>query len=193
VGKEEALLMRENKPQGHNSEKPSPCQISHLFDGISCVEAARESVDGLLLCERHALEAKLEGQITCWDGILTHVDLWSREATRRDRPVIVGLLNLERMKAASARQQACSDLDLARSETSIGEAPSLNEVLLRACADRDAIHLLEMRAQAARSSGEFSKLPNEGDCLCPRYHLTSSSPSGNSFLSCCPKGKWIIR
>ena len=64
---------------------------------------------------------------------------------------------------------------------------------LRACADRDARRLLEMRTQAARSSGEFSKLPNEGVCLCPPSHHTSSSPSGNSLPPCCPKGRSIIR
>src|SRR5215217_6593468 len=67
---EEALLMRENKPQGHSSEKPSLCEIGHLFGGASCVEATKEQVDGLLLCERHALEVKLEGQISCWDEML---------------------------------------------------------------------------------------------------------------------------
>jgi hypothetical protein len=47
--------MRENKAQRHTSENRSPCEINHLFDGASCVEAAEEKVDGLLLCERHAL------------------------------------------------------------------------------------------------------------------------------------------
>jgi hypothetical protein len=64
VGKE-ALLMRDDKPQRHTPEERSPsgspCQIDHLFDGAPCVEAAKEKVDGLLLCERHALEARLEG------------------------------------------------------------------------------------------------------------------------------------
>src|SRR5215212_3216347 len=63
---------------------------------------------------------------------------------------------------------------------------------LRGCADRDTIRLLERRAQDTRSFGEFSKLPQEGVCLCPRSHHTSSSLSGNSSLPCCPKGKWII-
>jgi hypothetical protein len=57
--------MREDKAQRHTSEERSPCEINHLFDGVSCVEAAKEKVDGLLLCERHALEVKLEGQISC--------------------------------------------------------------------------------------------------------------------------------
>ena len=110
--------MRENKAQRHTSEKRSPCEINHLFDGASCVEAAKEKVDGLLLCERHALEAKLEGQISCWGEMLFHVDLWSREAARRDREDVVELLEVQRVEATSARHRAYEELDvLRRSET----------------------------------------------------------------------------
>jgi hypothetical protein len=110
--------MRENKAQGHSLEKRFPCEINHLFDGASCVEAAKEKVDGLLLCERHALEVKLEGQISCWGEMLFHVDLWSREAARRDREDVVELLEVQRVEATSARHRAYEDLDvLRRSET----------------------------------------------------------------------------
>jgi hypothetical protein len=108
--------MRENKAQRHTSENRSPCQINHLFGGASCVEAAKEKVDGLLLCERHALEVKLEGQIECWGGMLFHIDLWSREASRRQREDVVGLLEDQRIQATSARQKAYADLDVLRSE-----------------------------------------------------------------------------
>jgi hypothetical protein len=106
--------VRENKAQRLGLEKRSPCQINHLFDGASCVEAAEEEVDGLLLCERHALEVKLEGQIECWEEMLFHIDLWSREAARKDREGIVELLEVERVEATSARQRAYSDLDVLR-------------------------------------------------------------------------------
>src|SRR3954454_4654555 len=112
----EALLMRENKAQRHTSENRSPCQINHLFDGVSCVEATKEEVDGLLLCERHALEVKLEGQISCWGEMLFHIDLWSREASRRQREDVAGLLEAQRIEATSARQKAYADLDVLRSE-----------------------------------------------------------------------------
>src|SRR5918994_2102002 len=111
----EALLMRENKAQRHTSENRSRCEINHLFDGASCVEAAKEKVDGLLLCERHALEAKLEGQIECWGEMLFHIDLWSREASRRQREDVVELLEVQRVEATSARQRAYEDLDVLRS------------------------------------------------------------------------------
>jgi hypothetical protein len=114
--------MRDDKPQRHNSEERSPwgspCQINHLFDGASCVEGAKEEVDGLLLCERHALEAKLEGQIECWGEMLFHIDLWSREAARREREDVVELLDVQRAQATSARHRAYEDLDVLRkSET----------------------------------------------------------------------------
>jgi hypothetical protein len=108
--------MRVNKPQGHSPENRSPCEINHLFGGASCVEAAKEKVDGLLLCERHALEVKLEGQIECWTEMLFHIDLWSREASRRQREDVVGLLEDQRAQATSARQMAYADLDVLRSE-----------------------------------------------------------------------------
>src|ERR671910_708865 len=112
----EAILMRVNIAQGHTSERRSPCEINHLFGGASCLEAAKEKVDGLLLCERHALEVKLEGQVECWGGMLFHIDLWSREARRRQREDVVGLLEDQRIQATSARQRAYADLDVLRSE-----------------------------------------------------------------------------
>src|SRR5918997_157743 len=110
--------MRENKPQRHTSQRRYYyCEINHLFGGASCVEAAKEKVDSLHLCERHALEVKLEGQIECWGEMLFHIDLWSREASRREREDIVGLLEDQRIEATSARQKAYADLDVLRSET----------------------------------------------------------------------------
>src|SRR5215204_118151 len=113
--------MRENKAEGHNSEKRSPCEIDHLFDGASCEEGAEEEVDGLLLCERHALEVKLEGQISCWDEMLFHIDLWSREAARRDREDVVELLEFQRYEAISARRRAYAELDVLRRNEMSGE------------------------------------------------------------------------
>src|SRR5215207_1737919 len=111
--------MRDDKPQRHTSEERCPCEITHLFDGASCVEGAKEKVDGLLLCERHALEVKLEGQISCWDEMLFHIELWSREAARRDREDVVEFLEVQRAQATSARHRAFEDLEvLRRSEAS---------------------------------------------------------------------------
>jgi hypothetical protein len=111
--------MREDKEERRDAEERSYCQIGHLpgKPSSSCSGLAEEQVDGLLLCERHALEAKLEGQIECWGGILFHIDLWSREASRQKRQDVVRLLEDQRTQATYARQRASEDLGLARSET----------------------------------------------------------------------------
>src|SRR5215213_4081784 len=121
--------MSDDKPQRHNSEERFPwgclCQINYSFGGASCPEGAQEKVDGLLLCERHALEAKLEGQISCWSEMLFHIDLWSREAARRDREDVVELLEMQRVEATAARHRAHADLDvLRRSETPLERSES---------------------------------------------------------------------
>ena len=112
--------MRENEDR-HKVWERNGCQIAHVPGkpaSSSCEEAAKEEVDGLLLCERHALEVKLEGQIECWGEMLFHIDIWSREARRRKRPEVVGLLDDQRASARAARRRAFEDLDvLRRSET----------------------------------------------------------------------------
>jgi hypothetical protein len=110
----EVLLMGENKAQRHSSQNGSRCEINHLFEGASCWQAAEEKVDGLLLCEHHALEARLEGQVECWEEMLFHIDLWSREARRRERPDVVELLQDQREQATSAIERAYEDLDVLR-------------------------------------------------------------------------------
>jgi hypothetical protein len=134
--------MRVNKAQGHTSEKRSSCEINHLFGGVPCPKAAKEIVDALHLCEKHALEAKLEGQIECWGGMLFHIELWSREARRREREDVVGLLDVQRAEAMSARQLARTDLDRLRStDTSLAPLGSAEVVLRRDPLKRDPLPL----------------------------------------------------
>jgi len=120
--------MSENEERRDAHEEQSCCQIAHVPgkpSSSSCAEPPKEDVDDLLLCERHALEVKLEGQIECWDEMLFHIDLWAREARRRDRQEVVGLLEDERAEAISARRRAYEDLDvLRRSETPWWVVPS---------------------------------------------------------------------
>ena len=93
------------------------CRIRHHpgWTSVPCAQPAGVDVDGLMLCERHALEASLEGRIACWDEILFHIDLWSREANRRNRVRIVRLLGVQRREAASAMKKAREDLARCRS------------------------------------------------------------------------------
>ena len=119
--------MSVNRVEGRDAQERSRGQIGHVpgKSCSSCAEPAREIVDGLLLCERHTLEAKLEGQIECRAEMLFHIDLWSREARRRQRQDVVGLLEDQRTQAISASHRAYEDLDaLRRSQTPSGEVLS---------------------------------------------------------------------
>jgi hypothetical protein len=114
-----------NKELGREARKRPRCQAGHL-PGKSpssswCAEAAGEEVDGLLLCEGHALEDKLEGQIGCWDEMLFHIELWSKEASRQNKTLIVELLGAERTKAKAAKQRVSEDLDALRRGEAYGE------------------------------------------------------------------------
>jgi hypothetical protein len=151
--------MRENSSQRHSSQERSLCEINHLFGGSPCPKAGKEKVDSLLLCERHALEVKLEGQIECWGGMLFHIDLWSREARRQEREDVVGLLEVQRAEATSARQLARTDLDRLRStDTSLGTLGSAKVKLRIGPLKRDSPPLPPRGAgQLARGLGRLRR------------------------------------
>ena len=125
--------MREYEER-HEVWERNGCQIAHVPGkpySSSCKKAAKEEVDGLVLCEGHALEAKLEGQIACWEEMLFHIDLWSGEAARRDHEDVARLLEVERERAIYARHRAHEELDaLISSETPRGEVLARGEELL---------------------------------------------------------------
>jgi hypothetical protein len=110
--------MAQKKEERREAAEQSRCQIeiAHFAGNPppTCAEPTKEMVDCLLLCERHALEAKLEGQIECWGEMLFHIDLWSREARRRERPDVVELLQDQREQATSAIERAYEELNMLR-------------------------------------------------------------------------------
>ena len=116
--------MSVNKEERREALERFLYQIGYLpgkSPSSSCAEPIEEEVDGLLLCERHAFEAKLEGQIECWSEMLLHIELWSKEASRKNRGQIFELLDVERARAAATREKACDDLDTLRSSETLGE------------------------------------------------------------------------
>jgi hypothetical protein len=127
--------MREKISALYDTQKRSRCEIDHLFSGTPCAKPGKVDLVGLVFCEKHALEIKLEEQIACWRGMLFHIDLWSREATRRQRADVVRLLEVQRAEAAWAIEQACADLedlDLGRSKIPGGNREALTGGFRRA-------------------------------------------------------------
>jgi hypothetical protein len=108
--------MRDKISALFDTEQRSRCEIDHFLGGTSCAEPGKVALEGLVFCEKHALEVKLEEQIACWRGMLFHIELWSREATRREKADVVRLLEVQRAEAAWAIERACADLDRGRSE-----------------------------------------------------------------------------
>jgi hypothetical protein len=78
------------------------CEFEATLKGEYCGKKGQVTLDGLLLCEPHARQLRLEERAAYCTAILAHIELWSREAHTRGREDIVGLLEIERTKASVA-------------------------------------------------------------------------------------------
>jgi hypothetical protein len=89
------------------------CEFERTRKGEYCGQRAHVSLDGLLLCEAHARQLRLEERVAYWRAMLAHIELWSREARTRGREDIVGLLGIERRKVSAALGRVLGDLERA--------------------------------------------------------------------------------
>ena len=78
------------------------CEFESTLKGEYCGKRGQLRLDGLLLCETHARQLRLEERVAYCRAILAHIELWSREARTRGREDIVDLLGIERTKASAA-------------------------------------------------------------------------------------------
>ncbi len=78
------------------------CEFERSLKGEYCGQRGHLSHDGLLLCERHARELRLEERVAYCRAMLAHIELWSRAAHTQGREDVVGLLGIERTKASAA-------------------------------------------------------------------------------------------
>jgi hypothetical protein len=78
------------------------CEFEGTLKGEYCGKRGHVRLSGLLLCETHARELRLEEGVAYWRAMLAHIELWSREARTRGREDIVDLLGIERTKASAA-------------------------------------------------------------------------------------------
>ena len=91
------------------------CEFESTLKGEYCRQRGQLSLDGLLLCESHARQLRLEERVAYCRAMLAHIELWSREARTRGREDIVDLLGIERTKASAALGRILLE-DLERSE-----------------------------------------------------------------------------
>jgi hypothetical protein len=99
-----------------HANEQSHCEVSNTLKGGYCENLGTQRTMNVLLCEKHAKQFELEERVACWEAILLHVELWSREARRRGREDVVRLLKLERAEAAAALERAHEDLNQVENE-----------------------------------------------------------------------------
>jgi hypothetical protein len=91
------------------------CEFESTLKGEYCGQRGQFRLNGLLLCESHTRQLRLEERVVYWRAILAHIELWSREARTRGREDIVDLLGIERTKASAALRRILLE-DMERSE-----------------------------------------------------------------------------
>ena len=96
------------------------CEFERTLKGEYCGERGQAKLDGLLLCNRHARQLRLEERVAYCRAILAHIELWSRSALTRGREDLVGLLEIERTKASAALGRVLGELE--RGEGDAGSA-----------------------------------------------------------------------
>ena len=81
------------------------CEFERSLKGEYCGHRGHVSLDGLLLCEAHARQLRVEERVTYCRAMLAHIELWTRAARTRGRKDIVELLSIERRKASAALER----------------------------------------------------------------------------------------
>jgi hypothetical protein len=102
------------------------CEFEATLKGEHCGQIGEVSLDGLLLCERHARQLRLEERVAYWSAILAHIDLWLGYACTRRREDIVGLLGSERTRASAALGRVLEDLERGEGDGGSGDGKGGN-------------------------------------------------------------------
>ena len=104
--------MYKQTTSNHDPKDQHPrCEVSDTLKGGYCENpGTQRTLDGLLLCEKHARQFGLEERIACLEAILLHTELWSKAARRQSREDIVRLFELERAEVAKALERGYKDL-----------------------------------------------------------------------------------
>ena len=97
------------------------CEFEATLKGEYCGQIGEVRLDGLLLCNRHARQLRLEEQVAYCRAMLAHTDLWLGYARTRGREDVVGLLGIERTKASAALGRVLGDLERGEGDAGWGD------------------------------------------------------------------------
>ena len=100
--------------QHRRFQREHRCEFERTLRGEYCAENGDVGLDGLLICERHAHQLRLEERVAYWRAMLAHLELWSGEARSRGRDDVTGLLETQRARSAAALGRVLEDLEESR-------------------------------------------------------------------------------
>ncbi len=103
--------MSEGRTHYQGGEGQYWCEFERTLKGEYCGHRGHVRLDGLLLCESHARQLRLQERVAYCRAMLAHIELWSGYARGRGREDIVGLLEIERKKASVALGRALEELE----------------------------------------------------------------------------------
>jgi hypothetical protein len=103
--------MSEGRIHYQGDQRKYWCMFERTLKGEYCGQRGHVSLDGLLLCESHARQLRLEERVAYFRAILAHIELWSREARTRGREDIVDLLGIERRRGSVALGSVIEELE----------------------------------------------------------------------------------
>jgi hypothetical protein len=106
----EVPLMSEGYVQNGPSGREPRCEFERTLKGEYCGERSEVRLEGLLLCEHHAEQLRLEELVAYWRAIMAHIQLWSGEARSRGRGDMMRLLEIERLRASMDLERASTAL-----------------------------------------------------------------------------------
>jgi hypothetical protein len=86
------------------------CEFERTLKGEYCGVGGQVRLDGLLLCNQHARQLRLEERVAYWLAMLAHIRLWSGEARSRERDDVVRLLQIERARSTAALERVYEEL-----------------------------------------------------------------------------------
>jgi hypothetical protein len=103
------------------------CEFERTLKGEYCGIGRQLRLDGLLLCNRHARQLRLEERLSYWRAILAHIELWSKEARTEGREDVVRLLGVERTRASAALGRVLGDLERGEGDGSLTDGQGGDE------------------------------------------------------------------
>jgi len=109
------------------------CEFERTLKGEYCGIGRQLRLDGLLLCNRHARQLRLEERLSYWRAILAHIELWSKEARTEGREDVVRLLGVERTRASAALGRVLGDLERGEGDGSLTDGQGGDERVIPLC------------------------------------------------------------